>query len=81
VSVTVYVADGCPHCARLLEDLRRRRVAHASVNLSQQPERAREVMELTWDRRLPVVVDHERFTIGFAGGASTFAELGLAVPP
>lgn len=81
MSVTVYVADGCPHCARLLEDLRRRRVAHVCVNLSRAPERAAEVVALTWDRRLPVVVDHERFTIGFAGGASTFGELGVPSPP
>jgi len=32
---------------------------------------------LTWDRRVPVIVDHERFSVGFAGGSSTFAELGI----
>ena len=78
MSVTVYVADGCPHCRRLLDDLRRRHVAFVCVDLSAAPERAAEVVRLTWDRRLPVVVDHERFTVGFDGASSTFAELGLA---
>jgi glutaredoxin len=81
MSVTVYVADHCPHCARLLADLRRRRVDHVCVNLSEARERAREVVALTWDRRLPVVVDHERFTVGFEGGSSTLADLGIDAPP
>jgi glutaredoxin len=77
MSVTVYVSRRCPHCARLLADLRRRRVRHVRVDLSETPERAAEVVALTWDRRLPVVVDHERFTVGFEGGSSTFEELGI----
>jgi glutaredoxin len=78
VAVTVYVADGCPHCAGLLADFEHRHVAVAVVNLSREPERAAEVLALTRTPRLPVVVDHERTSIGFAGRSSTFAELGLA---
>jgi glutaredoxin len=80
VSVTVYVADGCPHSARLLEDLRRRRVAFVVVDLTREPERVGEVAALTWERRLPVLVDHERFAIGFEGGSSSFADVGLVWP-
>jgi hypothetical protein len=32
---------------------------------------------VSWEHRLPVVVDHERVSIGFRGGSSTYAELGL----
>jgi hypothetical protein len=32
---------------------------------------------LSWERRLPVVADHERISIGFRGASSTFADLGL----
>ena len=81
MSITIYVADGCPHCAALLADFERRHVAVAVVNLSRQPERAAEVLALTRTPRLPVVVDHERASIGFAGRSSTFAELGLAARP
>jgi glutaredoxin len=80
MSVTVYVASGCPHCAALLADLRRRAVAHTVVDLTVHPDRAAEATALTWDRRLPVVVDHERFTVGFAGDSSSFEELGLGGP-
>jgi glutaredoxin len=77
----VYVADGCPHCRRLLEDLERRRVPIECVNLSREPDRLVEVAKLTLERRLPIVVDHERCSIGFAGKSSTFAALGLPMPP
>jgi len=81
VSVTVYVADGCQHCQALLEDLRQRRVAFVVVNLTAEPGRIAELAALTWERRLPVVVDHERCSVGFAGGSTAFADLGLAGPP
>jgi glutaredoxin len=81
VSIRVYSADGCPHCARLLADLARRRVPFEEVNLSRAPERLAEIVALTWERRLPVVVDHERCSIGFEGSSSSFAELGLSWPP
>ena len=80
MSITVYVAAGCPHCADLLADLNRRRVQHQCIDLSLAPERAGEVIALTWDRRVPVVVDHEVFTVGFGGRSSTLAELGIGAP-
>jgi glutaredoxin len=78
--ITVYVADGCRHCESLLEDLRRRRVAFLAIDLTREPERVGEVAALTWERRLPVLVDHERFSIGFEGGSSSFADVGLVWP-
>ena len=71
MTVVVYVVDGCPHCSELLADLRRRRVEHDVVNLSRSPERVAEVLRLAWERRVPVLVDHERVSVGFRGGSST----------
>jgi glutaredoxin len=79
--ISVYVANGCPHCRALLEDLRRRRVAFTVVNLTLEPGRIAELVTLTWERRLPVLVDHERLSVGFAGGSSAFADLGIVWPP
>ena len=76
-TVTVYTADGCPHCSALVADLETRRVRFLEVNLSREPERLPELGQLSWEHRLPVVVDHERVSIGFRGGSSTFAEVGL----
>jgi glutaredoxin len=81
VTLTVFVADGCPHCASLLTDLRRRNVPFHCVNLSREPQRVAEVAALTWERRVPVVVDHERCSVGFSGGSTPFEELGIAAPP
>lgn len=81
MSVTVYVADGCPHCTELLADLARRRVVFEVVNLTQEPARLAALAELTWERRLPVTVDHERRSVGFAGRSSSWAALGLSLPP
>ena len=81
MSVTVYVADGCRHCQALLEDLRRRRVTFVAVNLTVEPERIADLAALTWERRLPVLVDHERCSVGFAGATTPFADLGLVWPP
>jgi glutaredoxin len=75
LALLVYVADGCPHCAALLADLTRRRVPATVVNLSREPARVEELALLTWERRVPVVVDHERCSVGFAGGSTPLAEL------
>jgi glutaredoxin len=76
-TVIAFTADGCPHCRALREDLERRNVRFAEVNLSREPERLEELQRHTWERRVPVVVDHERVSIGFRGGSSRLDELGL----
>ncbi len=77
LTLVVFTADGCPHSAALCEDLRRRGVRFREVNLSRDPEGMAELRRHCWEHRLPVVVDHERVSIGFRGCASTFGELGL----
>ncbi len=78
--ITVYIADGCPHCVALVEDLRRRHVAFVLVNHTSEPHRIGELAALTWERRLPVLVDHERCSVGFNGESSSLAELGVEPP-
>lgn len=76
-TLRVYVADGCPVCAELLADFHRRGVRFDEVNLTREPERLAQLNALSWERRLPVVVDHERVSVGFAGRSTPFAALGL----
>ncbi len=52
-------------------------VVYREVNLSREPDEMARLRDLSWEHRLPVVADHERVSIGFHGGSSTFAELGL----
>jgi glutaredoxin len=76
-TLIVFTADGCPHCAALVEDFRRRGVRFREVNLNREPDEMDSLRQVSWEHRLPVVVDHERVSIGFRGGSSTYAELGL----
>lgn len=75
--ILVYVADGCPYSQLLLADLQRRRVPCVVINLTQEPERVVELTRWTFQRAVPVVVDHERCTVGFAGGHTELASLNL----
>ncbi len=74
MTLVVYVADGCPHCRDLLADLARRRVAATVVNLSAAPERVVELAAFTWERRVPVTVDHERCSVGFRGRSTPLSD-------
>jgi glutaredoxin len=76
-TILVFTADGCAHCRALVADFDRRGVVYREINLSRQPDEMARLRELSWEHRLPVVADHERVSIGFRGGSSTFAELGL----
>jgi len=76
-TIVVFTADGCPHCRALCEDFDRRGVDYREINLSREPDEMERLRALSWEHRLPVVADHERVSIGFHGGSSTFAELGL----
>ncbi len=80
MTLLVFVADGCPHCRALLADLARRKVEAAVVNLSTEPERLPELAAATWERRVPVTVDHERCSVGFRGRSTALAELGVREP-
>jgi len=76
-TIVVFTADGCPHCSALCADFDRRGVGYREINLSREPDEMGRLRDLSWEHRLPVVADHERVSIGFRGGSSTFAELGL----
>jgi glutaredoxin len=75
--VLVFTADGCPHCRAVVGDFSARNVRFREINLSRQPEEMDRLRSLCWEHRLPVIVDHERVSIGFRGGSSSFGEVGL----
>jgi arsenate reductase-like glutaredoxin family protein len=75
--VLVFSHPHCPHCQALLADLRARHVVFREHDLLAEPDAIERLRRVCWEHRLPVVVDHERVSIGFRGGSSTFTELGL----
>lgn len=76
-TLLVFTADGCPHCRAVIEDFRARNVRFREINLNRAPEEMERLRALCREHRLPVIADHERVSVGFRGGSSTFAELGL----
>lgn len=75
--VLVFTADGCSHCQAVVKDFNARNVRFREINLSREPGEMERLRSLCWEHRLPVIADHERVSIGFRGGSSTFGELGL----
>jgi glutaredoxin len=75
--VLVFTADGCSHCQAVVEDFKSRNVRFREINLSREPGEMERLRSLCWEHRLPVIADHERVSIGFRGGSSTFGDLGL----
>jgi len=76
-TLLVFTADGCPHCRAVVDDLIARNVRFREINLNHEPDELQRLETLAGARRLPVIVDHERVTVGFRGRSSSFDELGL----
>ena len=74
----VFTHPDCPHSRALLADFRGRGVRFREIDLVADPSEMERFRTWCWEHRLPVVVDHERVSIGFRGRSSTFAELGLS---
>ena len=79
-TLLVFTANGCPHCRAVVDDFRARNVRFREINLHREPGEMERLKGLSEERRLPVIVDHERVSVGFRGGLSSFADLGLGEP-
>ncbi len=77
ITVVIFTAEGCPHSQALRADLTSRGVRFRERDLSREPDALDELRQWSWEHRLPVVVDHERVSIGFRGESSTFSQLGI----
>ena len=67
---TLYVKRGCTHCDRQREDLVRRAVAFAEVDVTAHPEAVPELLKLTKGRRIvPVLVEGGRIVVASEGGS------------
>lgn len=76
-TLLAFVHPECPVSRALLEDFERRHVRHTVVDVSRGDEAMDRLREWSWERRLPVIVDHERVSIGFRGDSTSFDRLGL----
>lgn len=76
-TLQVYTHPRCPHSLALIKDFQHRGVVFIEFDLEAEPAAMEQLRAVCWEHRLPVVVDHERVSIGFRGKASTFEELDL----
>ena len=78
-TLLVFTHPRCPHSRALIEDYRRRGVAFQEISVDGVGSAIDRLRSWCWEHRLPVVVDHERVSVGYGGRSSTFSELGLNV--
>ena len=66
--VLIYGKDGCPYTAAAREDHSQRKIAFEYVNVVADPARLKEMLKHSKGvRKVPVIVDGEKVTIGFNG--------------
>jgi len=80
-TLQVFTHPDCDNSRALLEDFRRRGVVFVERDVTRDDRAMADLRAVCWEHRLPVVVDHERVSIGFRGRASTYRELGLEGGP
>ena len=76
-TLLVFTHPLCPHSRALVDDFRRRGVVFREIPVEGDGPAMDRLRSRCWEHRLPVVIDHERVSVGYAGGSSSFDELGL----
>lgn len=66
--ITVYVKEGCPFCARLIKDLKDENVDFAEINITYDREALKKIKEEYQAKRVPVLVEGTKVTIGYKNG-------------
>ncbi|PKM80921.1 MAG: NrdH-redoxin [Firmicutes bacterium HGW-Firmicutes-14] len=68
MSVTIYTKTGCPYCKAAMESFEKQKVEYTEINLSDHPGKVEELVKVAGIRKVPVIVDGEKVTVGFNGG-------------
>jgi glutaredoxin-like YruB-family protein len=79
VSVTVYSTKSCPWCVKTKQYLDSLSVGYESIDVGTDREAAKEIVEKTRQRGVPVVKIGERYIVGFDQSAiqSALKEEGI----
>jgi glutaredoxin 3 len=66
--VMIYGKDGCPYTTAARDDYAARGVAVTYFNVKKDPDAMRRFLELSdGDRRVPLIVERGRVSVGFGG--------------
>jgi glutaredoxin len=68
VAVIMYTKNGCPYCKAAKEDFSKRKIEFDEINVSEKPDRIQEMVKIAGIRKVPVIVDNGKVTVGFNGG-------------
>jgi len=66
--VKVYIKDSCPHCSKLISELKKQGTAFQEFNVSSSQKALKEAKEKYGADRVPVLVEGDKVTIGYKGG-------------
>jgi glutaredoxin-like YruB-family protein len=79
MSVVVYSTKSCPWCVKAKEYLNTLKIGYESIDVGSDREAAKEIVEKTKQRGVPVIKVGERYIVGFDQGAiqSALKEEGL----
>ena len=68
MAVTIYTKHGCPHCTRAKQSYAEKNIEFVEINLSDDPDKIEELVKIAGVRKVPVIVDQGKVTVGFNGG-------------
>jgi glutaredoxin-like YruB-family protein len=79
MSVVVYSTKSCPWCVKAKEYLDSLKVSYEAIDVGSDREAAKEIVEKTKQRGVPVIKVGERYIVGFDQGKiqSALKEEGL----
>lgn len=68
LAVTIYTKVACPYCAAAKMSFEERNVEYTEINLTLDPDKIDEMVKLTGARKVPVIVEDGKVTVGWKGG-------------
>ncbi len=63
--ITLYTTPTCPWCGKLKDYLEQRGVDYQEIDVSEDTHAANEMVEVSGQRSVPVLVKGERYVIGY----------------
>ncbi len=68
MAVVIYTKNGCPYCKAAKESFKKQNLDFTEINVSENPGKIGELVKLAGVRKVPVIVDDGKITVGFNGG-------------
>lgn len=64
----IYTIPGCPYCKAAMDDMRQRDVAFREIDVAGDQAARQDMVNLSGESTVPVIVENDRVTVGFGGG-------------